>query len=170
MHLLEIAFQAFFDNTKASVSDGVQKNVAFCISKASSPDERNQASKLEKQHLNSLKSWMASERPLAYGHNDSQPIYHLLLQAISHSTQEIVIGLPNFTAHAMTPSYFADLLINISSLNNPSRPSAPILTNGSFLPVLKLVHKYLITLSDCTQSNAQCLFIHPFLIRTIDHL
>ena len=152
------------------MSDGVQKNVAFCISKASSPDERNQASKLGKQCLDSLKSWMASERPLAYGHDDSQPTYNLLLQAISHSTQEIVIGLSNFTAHAMTPSHFADLLINMSSPNNPSRPSAPILTNGSFLPVLKLIHKYLITLSDSTQSNAQRLFIHTFLICTIDYL
>ena len=86
MHLLEIAFQAFFNDTKALVSDGVRKDVASYISKASSPDERNQALKLGKQCLDSLKSWMASERPLAYGHNDSQPTYYLLLQAISHST------------------------------------------------------------------------------------
>jgi hypothetical protein len=170
MHLLELAFQAFFDDTKALVSDGVRKDVASRISQATSSIEKNNASKLGKQRLKCLKSWLESDQPLDYGNDDSQPTYNLLLQAISPSTQDVVLGLPNFQAHAMTPTDFADLLIKVSSPKNPSRPSAPVQTNGSFLPVLKLVHKHLITLSGSANSSAQHDFIQKFLLRTINLL
>jgi hypothetical protein len=170
MHLLEITFQAFFDDTKALVSDGVRKDVSSSISNSSSPSQQKEASQFGKKRLASLKSWLASERPLAYGHDNSQPTYNLLLQAVSPSPHDLILGLPNFQAHAMTPSRFADLLIKMSSPSTRSRPSAPVLSNGSFLPLLKLTHKHLITLSDQTQIDAQNSFIHSFLIRAIDHL
>ena len=48
MHIVEIAFQAFFNNTKALVSDGICKDILSSISHASFPAQQKQASKLGK--------------------------------------------------------------------------------------------------------------------------
>ncbi|KAN0128061.1 hypothetical protein V8E53_014098, partial [Lactarius tabidus] len=167
MHILEIALHAFFDDTQQLVSDGVQANIEALISAADSEDTRKAAVKHGKHRKNSLKHWLALDMPLAYGQNDSNETYQALVQAVVSDASNITNGLPNMDQNSMAPMEFVNLILKMSS---PSSPSAPVLGNGSFLPIIKEAHRSLLDLAQEQDPVAQHSFISKLLLCSIQHL
>jgi hypothetical protein len=170
MRLLEIAFNAFFDDTKQLVADGVRADIACWISRAESLDGIGAATDRGKEREKCLKKWLAMDRPLKYGQSDPNGPYQVLLQAVVAEPEDISFGLPNFQAHATTPTGFVKLLLAMSSPTSPSTPRAPVLTNGSFLPVLKEVHRNLLILCRENDPVAQHSFLKRLFLNVIDYL
>lgn len=135
MHILEIAFQAFFHDTKKLVADGVNGDIARILAYAESPADLETARLNARRRETALKSWLALDRPLDYGHSDSTDAFRLLVNAVVADEGLISYGLPNFQEHSMAPSTLVDRLL-LASKSLPSRPAAPIISNGSFLRVL----------------------------------
>jgi hypothetical protein len=147
MRMLEIAFSAFFDDTKQLVAEGVREDIMSRISQAKTTEERNTEKSRAQDREKHLKLWLKSDRPLAYGHNTDKMTFEHLVQAVVSESEDICHGLPNMMDHAITPQDFAQALIDMSRPHFASNPRAPVLSQGSFLPVLKLAHKRLIILS-----------------------
>jgi hypothetical protein len=159
MRILEIALQSFFDDTKQLVADGVRKDIALCLSRAQSPDEKLALTIRGKEREKNLKRWLLLDRPLAYGQNDPDQAYQTLVQAVVSDENIISLGLPDLDEHAMTPSNFVKLLLEMSRPNSPSPPQAPVVSNGSFIHVLKLAHQNLIILSNAEDEEAENDFV-----------
>jgi len=147
MCILEIAFHAFFKDTKHLITIGICNDIAQAITDADSQEDRHAAAIHGKECEKSLKHWLKLNNPLTYGHLNKHKTYKSLLQAIVRDTQDISHGLPHMLNHAMTPSAFINILLNMSHPHFPANPYAPLISNGSFLPALKLAHKHLLTLS-----------------------
>src|SRR5260221_6107538 len=64
--------------------------------------------------------------------------------------------------NAITPSVFVSSLLAMSPPHFPATPSVPVLSNGSFLPTLKLTHSKLIQLDDTKDYNTfvSTMFLH----------
>ncbi|KAI9442798.1 hypothetical protein BJY52DRAFT_1229143 [Lactarius psammicola] len=115
-------------------------------------------------------TWLSKDRPLSYGQIDLNHTFTSLVKAVIADPDLISYGLPNFVEHAMTPTTFADSLIKMSSPLDPSPPAAPVLSNGSFLPLLKEAHRILLSLARRhTQLNSMP-FIRLFFLRAIQLL
>jgi len=170
MRILEIAFQSFFDDTKQLVADGVRKEIALCISRAQSQDEKRTKTIRGKEREKNLKRWLLLDRPLAYGQNDQHQAYQTLVQAVVSDENRISYGLPNLDEHAMTPSNFVKLLLEMSNPNSPSPPRAPVVPNGSFLPILKLAHQNLIVLSKAEDEEAENDFVLSIFSFALEYL
>jgi hypothetical protein len=159
MRILEIAFQSFFDDTKKLVADGVRKDIALCVSRAQSPDEKRTLIIRGKERESNLNRWLLLDRPLAYGQNDPDQAYQTLVQAVVSDESGMSYGLPNLDEHAMTPSNFVKLLLEMSRPNSPSLPQAPVVSNGSFIHALKLAHQNLIILGKAEDEEAENDFV-----------
>jgi hypothetical protein len=170
MRILEIAFQSFFDDTKQLVADGVRKDIALCLSRAQSPDEKRAITIRGRERERNLKRWLLLDRPLAYGQNDPDQAYQTLVQAVVSDENRISHGLPNLDEHAMTPSNFVKLLLEMSRPNSPSPPQAPAVFNGSFIHVLKLAHQNLIILSKVEDEEAENDFVSGVFRYAVKHL
>jgi hypothetical protein len=170
MRILEIAFHAFFEDTKQLVATGVRNDIAQSILQANSQEDRHAAAIRGKEREKNLKHWLKLKNPLAYGHIDKHKTYESLLQAIIRDTQDISHGLPHMLDHAMTPSSFVDLLLQMSHPHFPINPYAPIISNGSFLPALKLAHKHLLTLSRADHHSSSDAWISSMFLRAIKYL
>jgi hypothetical protein len=170
MRILDITFQAFFDDTRELVSDGVLADIEKEIAAADSEDTRKAAFKRGKERKKYLKDWLAFEKPLALpsGRNNRE-CFQALLQAVVSDTSNISSGLPR-QHDPITQMDFVDLLLKMSSPTSPSGPSAPVVRNGSFLPCLKEAHRNLIELSREEEPVAQRSFISKLLIHAVNHL
>jgi hypothetical protein len=146
MCMLEITFQEFFSDTKQLVEQGVLNDIKQCVSQAHSDDDKSAAYQRGKEREKSLKHWLKLTNPLAYGHRDQNKTYESLLQAVVADAEDIPLGLPHMMQHGMAPSDFVKSLISMSHPNTPTRPHAPVLSNGSFLPTLKIAHERIIFL------------------------
>lgn len=155
----QIAFDAFFEDTKNLVSMGVQKDIQDCIASALSCSQRDSAISHGKLRESCMKSWLEQEFPLAYGKNGGSETYKLLVQAVAPDPSSIVNGLPNWNENCISPFDLVDMFYNMSHPTKPSQPRAPVLQTGSFLPVLKIAHSSLISLSNRSSTTAQKNFV-----------
>ncbi len=159
IHICEIAFDAFFEDTKHLVAAGVRADIAHRKSTASSREELSEVLSRSALRESSLASWLKVSFPLAYGRQGGDEIYRLLLQAISSEDDAVQHGLPNSDEFRTTRYDFVTSLLNMSTHVRPSPPKAPILRNGSFLPVLKVAHKSLLELTNDLEKERQMDFI-----------
>ncbi|KAH9022649.1 hypothetical protein EDB85DRAFT_1895171 [Lactarius pseudohatsudake] len=169
--IVEIALMAFLDDTKQLVTDGVRGDIALRVSQAQSQNELQTETAYGKKRERFLKKWLCLERPLSYGQNDICETYESLIQAVVSDPRDIANGLPNWEAHGMTRSNFVALLLKMASPSSPrTQVQAPILLNGSFLPILKEAHRCLIVLSQEDDMAAQNSFFSKLFLYGIKHL
>ena len=144
MRICNIAFDAFFEDTKKLVSDGVKKDIKQRIGAASSREDRKAAISRGKSRIDALKAWKKFNRPLAYGQSDDAKegyeIFQHLLRAVSEDDATLARGFRGWDNNSKTHHDFAQLLIDMSHPTSPIAPIAPVLKDGSFLPVLKVAH------------------------------
>jgi hypothetical protein len=170
MRIAEIAFMALFDDTRQLVADGVRSDIASRVLQAETPLQKSKETKRGKDREKYLKEWLKSEQPLKYGHGGGGETFQALLQAVVPAEMDIAYGLPNITDHSMTRSRLVDLLIAMSTPSSPSRPSAPVMKDGTFLPVLKEAHRILLVLSQETTNDSRRSFVSSYFFRAIEHL
>ncbi|KAH8998203.1 hypothetical protein EDB86DRAFT_2828490 [Lactarius hatsudake] len=170
MHISVIAFQALFNDVKKLVADGVRRDITAIISAAPDQDSVDRAVARGRERESFLKHWLTIQRPLAFGQVNKQNTFISLLQAVIADTDLISHGLPNFSEHAITPTTFVNSLIAMSSPTNPSPPVAPVMSSGSFLPLLKEAHSLLLSLPHLSPSGDQHDLIRRSFITTISHL
>jgi hypothetical protein len=170
MRIAEIAFRSLFDDTKQLVADGVRNDVAIQITQAKSDEKRRAAESRGKEREKFLKKWLSLDCPLAYGRHDAHETFQALVMAVVSDPSHISHGLPNLHDHAMTRPVFVEKLLAMSSPLNRSAPCAPIMRDGSFLPLLVEAHQNLISLSQETDEKAQSTFVQKFFLRTIEYL
>jgi len=164
MRIVDIAFQAFFDDTRALVEDGVMRDINSRLAEAS-PDDYSRVAARTKERKTALQSWMNQEKPLSYtqsSSNESHETFDFLVDAITHDKRQISHGLPGWNANSKTPLDFVQSLFDMSKPTNPSNPHAPVIKDGSFLPVLKVAHSSLVSLVKDMNTAAQ----QDFLERT----
>jgi hypothetical protein len=167
LRILEIAFHEFFTDTKQLVAEGVRKDINHRISEKPSGNSSSDLRRRSKDRESNLKLWLQLEYPLAYGHNDPHKTFETLLQAVVVDKEDIVNGLPHMTLNAITPSALVSSLMAMSRPHFPAAPNAPIVSNGSFLPTLKLAHSKLVRLAESNKPDA---FISDMFLRAIKHL
>ncbi|KAH9028468.1 hypothetical protein EDB83DRAFT_2678647 [Lactarius deliciosus] len=170
VHVSVIAFQALFDDVKKLVADGVRRDVAAIISDAPDKEAVDVAIARGTERESFLKHWLTIQRPLAFGQVDKQNTYVSLLQAVVADPDLISHGLCNFTEHAMTPTTFVNSLIAMSSPTDPSLPVAPVMSSGSFLPLLKEAHSLILSLTHVSASDDQHALLRRSFIHTLSHL
>ena len=168
--IADIAFMALFDDTKMLVSEGVRRDMARRILEASSPEVKTleiSRAKTREKHLN---QWLAMDTPLTYGPSGSAGPFHTLLQAVVSADKDIEGGLPNWQSNAMSPADFVALLVNMSSPSSPAPLSAPVLKDGSFLPLLKEAHRALLSLCQHTTPSNQRVYVSNHFSRAVVRL
>jgi hypothetical protein len=159
LHILEIAFDAFFDDTRQLVAEGVRADVAHRISAASSQEELKAAKSSGAIREGYLKSWLKSTRPLAYESEDQVGAFQQLVRAVAPDERSAYYGLPHLTKNATVPSQLVETLIEMSCPVEPKRPGAPIVTNGAFLPTLKIAHQSILSLREESEKQDQIRFL-----------
>ena len=159
MHFCNIAFDALFEDTKLLVAEGVRRDIAHRIASARGKLNLDDATSRGASRESYLKSWLKKDFPLAYGSDGADDTYKLLLQAVNHTDHSVSYGLPNWNEHAVSPLSFVRSLIDMSRPVNPSRPVAPVLRTGSFLPVLTIAHQSILELVKDHPAKAQQTFI-----------
>jgi hypothetical protein len=157
--ICDVAFHAFFQDTKALVAQGVRRDIALNIAAAPSKLLLDAASSRAKEREAHLKTWLKQQYPLSYGPQGGNDIFTSLVQAVHSNKNDIPNGLPNWDHFAMSPYNFAAFLTDISASRTPAPPKAPVLSKGSFLPVLKLAHKALLFIFDDPDKSARRNFV-----------
>jgi len=157
--ICDVAFQAFFEDTRQLVALGVRKDISQRIASAPSRQRLEEEKSSGERREAYLKAWLKEDHPLAYGPQGTNETYTSLVQAVVHDEGTHSYGLPNWTENASTPYNFATLLANISAPANPASPMAPVLKTGTFLPVLKIAHKALISLYNSQDREARRNFV-----------
>jgi hypothetical protein len=168
MAVLEIAFDGFFADTKQLVKEGVERDINFRLSNAISSDARNEIVSCSESRKAALKKWLSSSSPLDYGDDGPSSTFLNLSQAIAHSEKESSSGLPHLSDNPLAPSSLVTLLIAMSRPDAPSYPSAPVLSRGAFLPLLKLAHRHITSLANSSNKKAQDDFLSDIFLRAID--
>jgi hypothetical protein len=171
MHISDIAFMAFLDDTRQLVTDGVHCNVAHCILEARTPEDKF----LEIAHGEArdahLKQWLAMDVPLSYGLCGETRAFQTLLHTVLSEEKEIVAGLPNVEENGkMSPTDFVNLLLNMSAPSSPSPLSTPVLRDGSFLPILREAHCLFLSLSQQGTLLNQRAFVFNHFFQAVNHL
>ena len=138
MGICDIAFDALFEDTKNLVAKGVKKDIKHKIDMASSDEDKDNARSYGNKRLDALKSWLKSDRPLAYGKDEGHQTFDFLVRAIAEDERAISRGLPGWANNSKTHADFAQSLIDMSDPSTPAALEAPVLKDGSFLPVLKV--------------------------------
>jgi hypothetical protein len=146
LHVCEIAMDAFLEDTKRLVTVGVRADIARRSANASSAEESAQVSARGKMREDRLRSWLKAPFPLAYGVEEKETTFKLLLEAVSPDDHAVAHGLPNWTEHCTSYDELAKDLFDMSKPQRPTAAKAPVVRNGSFLPVLKIVHQALFKL------------------------
>jgi hypothetical protein len=143
-----IAFDAFFEDTKQLVAQGVRSDIARRKADASSEEEFALIADWSHLREGHLTAWLKLSSPLAYTDDTGKDSYKHLLGAISPDESAVIHGLPNWHEASTTRSDMADRLLSMSTPEKPTDPQAPVLRTGSFLPVLKVVHRALADMAD----------------------
>ena len=159
LHILEITFDAFFDDMRQLVAEGVCANVARRISAASSQEELKAAKSSSAIREGYLKSWLKSTRPLAYESEDQVGTFQQLVRAVAPDERSAYYGLPHLTKNATVPSQLIKTLIEMSCPMELKRPGAPIVTNRVFLPTLKIAHQSILSLREESKKQDQIRFL-----------
>lgn len=169
MLICGIALDSLFEDTKALVADGVRKDIAHRIAIAQSQTDTDVASSRGALRESCLQSWMKLPSPLAYSCDGCTDSFTLLVKAIAPDEQSEYYGLPNCKENTTSPNDFAKSLFDMSKPASPSRPKAPVQANGSFLPVLQVAHKALISLQTEADAPTQYTFFVNVFSRALRH-
>ena len=146
MRIFDVAFDALFQDVRILVAEGVRKDIKLSLAAASQQNLKAVSSRSKKREA-SLKAWLKKAFPLAYGDKDgAHDTFDLLVEAVVREEYSVSSGLPGWDANSKTPFNFVLSLLNMSSPTNPAPPSAPVLSDGAFLPVLKVAHTSLLSL------------------------
>ena len=148
MRICNIAFDAFFEDTKQLVATGVTKDVKRKIYAATSDDDRNNIVGFGNDRLSALKTWKKLPRPLAYGLDGGHDIFNLLLRAVAEDKASISRGLLGWKTNSKTLPDLAKLFVDMSRPSKPTPPTAPVLKDGAFLPVLKVAHTSILQIAE----------------------
>ena len=159
MRICEIAFEAFFEDTKKLVAEGVRKDIKHRIADVSSPEQRKAALSRGRRREVALKSWLKSKHPLAYGQNGGHETFNLLVRAVVRDEDSASHGLPGWDLNAITPFDFVESLIKMSTEDKPKTPHAPVLRDGTFLPVLKVAHAAILDIAKMDGTVSQTTFL-----------
>lgn len=157
--MCEIAVKALFEDTKHLVSKGIRADIQFHVDGARSPQDRQAAIDRGVIREYHLKIWLNTPLPLVYG-DDRNPVFQTLVQALAPTEEQVALGLPHMSDNSMSPKDFINSLIEMSRPSDPDTPRAPVLSNGAFLPLLKLAHKHVIDLSQEDDPDAQHSFLY----------
>ena len=165
MRICNIAFDAFFEDVKELVADGVRKDVKARVLLASQGPSTgwNAALAHAKTREDCLVSWLETEYPLGYGDNGGDGTFRLLIRAISPNEDSIKDGLPHWSENSIAPFDFVEDLFRMSTSTNPTQPTAPVLQAGAFLPVLKIAHDSILKLLDDTDPKVRVKFLKKVL-------
>ena len=173
LNICNIAFDAFFEDTKALVAKGVRTDIAH--QKASAPTKKlfAQISNYASRRESSLATWLKIDYPLAFQDTKGNNVYKFLLQAVSQDDHAVAQGLPNWSLFATTRLALAESLFLMShpshhSDQNTPTAKAPVLSTGSFFPVLKVVNDALVVLSRARDKEAIKSFILNTFIMSFD--
>jgi hypothetical protein len=162
---LSIAFAALFDDARKLVADGVRADIAAAIANASSQELIRAASSRGVKREAFLKLWLKVEFPLDYGpaHGNNDTIENLI-EAVTREPAHVAAGLQNYQENAIAPSTFVESLIDMSRPDHPTAARAPVVLNGSFLPVLKVAHLAILSLvKDQPVQSQQIFLVNRFL-------
>src|ERR1700761_3180456 len=121
MRICNIAFDAFFEDVKELVADGVRKDVKARVLLASQGPSTgwNAALAHAKTREDCLVSWLETEYPLGYGDNGGDGTFRLLIRAISPNEDSIKDGLPHWSENSIAPFDFVEDLFRMSTSTNP---------------------------------------------------
>jgi hypothetical protein len=169
MRILEIVFSEFFHDTKQLVAEGVREDIERRMKESGTEEERTKNRESGKRRERNLKLWLAMGNPLAYGHKDNKKTFETLLQAVVAENEDIVHGLPHMTENAITPSALVNSLMSMSRQYLAVGPSAPVVSNGSFLPTLKLGHLKLMELGKKESKEDPAGFVSSMLLYAIQY-
>ena len=164
IRICDIAFHAFFQDTKQLVAEGVRKDIKRRIAAASTLEEQKQAKSRGKIRIAALKDWLKSSRPLAYGKGTGNETFILLLRAVAEDEIATYKGLNGWEKNARTPFELVESLIDMSKPQNPKPPSAPVLKDGAFLPVLKVAHSAILKILNLDDHDSQLAFLNKMLL------
>ena len=164
IRVCDIAFNAFFQDVKLLVSEGVKKDIKHRIATAENREQREKAEAQRTVRSAALKSWLKSDRPLAYGVDGSHDTFNLLVRAIAEDDLAIYRGLNGWDANAVTPFDLVDSLVEMSSKDKPKPPRAPVLKDGAFLPVLKVTHSAILDIAASSGIADQRSFLKKMLL------
>jgi len=170
MALLEIAFDAFFDDTKQLVKDAINNDIQSRLDNSLSPQDYQDISSRARSRRAALKMWLASTRPLDYGQTPGHNFhsFQYLLDALIHPKNEISSGLPHLKENCLVPSNFVMSLLEMSHPHNPSPARAPVVSSGAFLPLLRLSYPRLIALSGSQDEHDQSIFLLDTFLHALD--
>ena len=166
MRILDITFHEFFTDTRQLVAEGVRKDIDHHLSNPPSGSTSSDIRLRARERENNLKLWLTFDNPLAYGDETKDKPFESLLQAVVADKQDIRKCLPHMMDNVMTPSGLVSSLMAMSHPFFPVAPYAPVLTNGSFLPTLKLAHSCLIKLA---APNPPEPFVKDMFLQAIKH-
>jgi hypothetical protein len=111
-----------------------------------------------------LKKWLKSSRPLAYGEGAGNETFILLLRAVAEDEIATYKGLNGWEMNARTPFDLVDSLIDMSKPQDPKPPSAPVLKDGAFLPVLKVAHSAISDIAKPDHPDSRLAFLNKMLL------
>lgn len=168
MRICEIAFHAFFDDTRQLVTDGVKNDIKRRIAAASTDDEREAALARGDDRNDALKDWLRMRFPLAYGEPGrpahEHKTFRLLLRAVSEDKGVAAFGLRGWEDNSMTMTSFVDALIEMSTPEDPKLPYAPVMKAGGFLPVLKVAHASILDIGSIHGVTSKQTFLKKMLL------
>lgn len=145
---------------------GVRASIAHQKAMASR-DDLAQVSTRAVLRENNLTAWLKFPNPLAYCHINRNDVFSALLNAVSVNDKEVGNGLKNLQHFATTRSAFAQSLFDMSKPSFPSSPRAPVLKNGSFLPVLTIAHASLLTLLEGSDQKEKNEFVLNTILKSL---
>ncbi len=154
LYICNITFNTLFNDTKHLIVAGIHADITYQKATASFPEELSQVSSYAIFRESFLASWVKVPFPFTYVY-EGDDVYKHLLRAISPDDHSIPQGLPNYNLFHTTCFDFAKSLFNMSTPIGPSAPKASILRNGTFLPMLKIAHKSLISLTSNVPTNTK---------------
>jgi hypothetical protein len=118
------------------VREGIKKDIKLRLTQAPSQDRRDEEKKRGNIRLKALSQWLKSDRPLSYGDNGDHKTYDSLVRAVAPTETAAYHGLPNWHDNSFTHESFVASLINSTDPESLRSSRAPLLKDGSFLPVL----------------------------------
>ena len=101
---------------------------------------------------------------MAYGEQGGHETFDLLLKAVAHDDISAYGGLNGWDKNARTPFDLVNSLIDMSRPLNPTAPSAPVLKDGAFLPVLKVAHSAILDIAKPGKPESLVAFLDKMLL------
>jgi hypothetical protein len=143
MVIADIALTMLILDIKKLVQAGVLADIDSRTASATNAIAARESAKARRTHL---RVWMEQKKPLDY----EGVAFVNLVRAVVADEDAIHLGLPDSYSRLLSFDDLAQSLYSIGKQTNPTRAQAPILSTGSFLPVLRVAIKHLMLLAPTT--------------------